>query len=66
MEFKQTGMCKFIKNTNKVNCPKNRVEKVSHIANIIKVGLINHKSKALAYKLFLMIQKAHFHSKNED
>ena len=46
----------FIKGTNKVNCPKNRVEKVSYNANIIKVGFMKEKSKALVYKSSLQFK----------
>jgi len=48
----------FIKSTNKVNCPKNRVKKVSHIANIIKVGFMKEKSKALVCKSSLQFKSS--------
>ena len=45
---------------------QNRVERVSHNANIIKVGFMSKKLKALVYKPFDHPQRAHWHSKKKN
>ena len=44
---------------------QNRVERVSHNANIIKVGFMSGKLKALVYEPFDHLQRDYWHSKKK-